>query len=159
MTQQTQYLTPEGMKTLEARLKELTDERRPQVAERLRLAMEEGGDLSENAEYEDAKNEQAFVEGEIQRLETILRSAQIIEPAAKGKKESVILGAKVTVVEQGSKEKEVYHLVGSAEANPDAGKISVESPLGKAMLGAKVGDKVTVHAPAGEIIFLIKAIA
>ncbi|MBK8020333.1 MAG: transcription elongation factor GreA [Chloroflexi bacterium] len=158
MTQQPQYLTPEGMKTLEARLKELTEERRPQVAERLRLAMEEGGDLSENAEYEDAKNEQAFVEGEIQRLETILRSAQLIETSGKGKKDTVVLGAKVTVVEQGSKEKEIYHLVGSAEANPDNGKISVESPLGKAMLGAKVGEKVTVHAPAGDLIFVIKAI-
>lgn len=159
MTQQPQYLTPEGMKTLESRLKELTEVRRPLVAERLRLAMEEGGDLSENAEYEDAKNEQAFLEGEIQRLETILRSAQLIEETGKGKKENVVLGARVTVVEQGSKEKELYHIVGSAEANPDQGKISAESPLGKALLGAKVGDKVTVHAPAGDLIFVIKAIA
>lgn len=158
MTQQTQYLTPEGMKTLEARLKELTEERRPQVAERLRAAMEEGGDLSENAEYEDAKNEQAFLEGEIQRLETILRSAQLIEEPGKGKKDTVFLGAHVTVIEQGSKEKEIYHIVGSAEANPDQGKISVESPLGKALIGAKLGDKVNVHAPAGEIVFQIKAI-
>lgn len=159
MTNQPQYLTPEGLKNLEARLKELHDVRRPQIADRLRTAMEEGGDLSENAEYEDAKNEQAFVEGEIIRLETILRAAQIIEPAGKGKKEIVILGSKVTVVEVGSKEKEVYHIVGSAEANPDAGKISADSPLGKALMGARVGDKVTVHAPAGELIFTIKAIA
>jgi transcription elongation factor GreA len=159
MAQQPQYLTPEGMKDIEARLKELTEVRRPLIAERLRAAMEEGGDLSENAEYEDAKNEQAFVEGEIIRLETILRSAQIIEPAGKGKKETVILGSKVTVVEHGRKEKEMYHLVGSAEANPDLGKISVESPLGKALLGAKVGEEVTVHAPSGDIRFKIKAIA
>ncbi|MDZ4770221.1 MAG: transcription elongation factor GreA [Chloroflexota bacterium] len=159
MTQQPQYLTPEGVITLEARLKELTEVRRPLIADRLRTAMEEGGDLSENAEYEDAKNEQAFLEGEVIRLETILRSAQIIEPAGKGKKDHVILGSKVTVVEQGSKEKEVYHIVGSAEANPDIGKISVESPLGKALINARVGEKVTVKAPAGDLIFQIKAIA
>jgi transcription elongation factor GreA len=159
MSQQPQYLTPEGLTTLEAKLKELTEVRRPQIADRLRTAMEEGGDLSENAEYDDAKNEQAFVEGEIVRLEDILRSAQIIEPAGKGKKDTVILGAKVTVVEQGSKEKESYTIVGSAEANPDIGKISVESPLGKALIGAKVGDKVTVKAPQGDTVFTIKAIA
>jgi len=154
--QQPQYLTPEGLINLEARLKELTDVRRPLVADRLRTAMEEGGDLSENAEYEDAKNEQAFIEGEVQRLESILRSALIIEDS--GKKDEVVLGARVTVVEQGSKEKEIFHIVGSAEADPERGKISSDSPLGKALLGAKVGDKVNVHAPAGNIVFLIKAI-
>ena len=128
-----------------------------EVAERLRHALEEGGDLSENAEYEDAKNEQAFVEGEILRLESILSSAQVIE--ATGKKDSVALGAKVTVVEQGENVKETYYLVGSAEANPSEGKISLESPLGKALMGAKVGDKVKVDAPAGEIVFVIKSIA
>ncbi len=157
MSNQPQYLTPEGLKTLEARLKELREVRRYQVAERLRQAMEEGGDLSENAEYEDAKNEQAFVEGEILRLETILSSAQIIEESTK-KKDQVILGAHVTVIEEGSSEKEVYHLVGSAEANPMDGKISVESPLGKALMGAKVNQKVLVNAPEGQIKFVIKKI-
>ncbi|MDX2163081.1 MAG: transcription elongation factor GreA [bacterium] len=157
MSNQPQYLTPEGLKTLEARLKELREVRRYEVAERLRQAMEEGGDLSENAEYEDAKNEQAFVEGEILRLETILSSAQIIEETTK-KKDHVILGAHVTVVEEGSSEKEVYHLVGSAEANPSEGKISAESPLGRALLGAKVNQKIVVNAPAGEIRFVIKKI-
>lgn len=152
-----QYLTPEGMKTLEARLKHLTEVRRGEVAERLRLALEEGGDLSENAEYEDAKNEQAFVEGEIIRLESILSSAQIIE--APKRKDEVGLGSKITVIEKGSKDKEIYHLVGSAEANPRDGKISVESPLGKALFGAKVGDQVKVHAPDGELVFVIKSIA
>jgi transcription elongation factor GreA len=156
MVNQPQYLTREGLNTLEQRLKYLQEQRRPEVAERLRTALEEGGDLSENAEYEDAKNEQAFVEGEILRLEGILSSAQIIE--ATGKKDAVSLGARVTVVEQGQSDKEVYHLVGSAEANPSEGKISIESPLGKAMIGAKKGDKVTVHAPAGDIVFVIKAI-
>jgi transcription elongation factor GreA len=151
------YLTPEGLRDLEARLKHLTEVRRAEVAERLRRALEEGGDLSENAEYEDAKNEQAFVEGEIMRLESILSTAQIIE--APGRKDVVGLGSVVTVIEKGSKEKEEYHLVGSAEANPRAGKISSESPLGKALLGAKVGDQVRVNAPDGELVFVIKAIA
>ncbi len=156
MVNQPQYLTPEGLKSLEERLKFLQEQRRPEVAERLRTALEEGGDLSENAEYEDAKNEQAFVEGEILRLEGILSSAQIIE--ATGRKDAVTLGARVTVVEQGQSEKEVYFLVGSAEANPSEGKISIESPLGKAMLGAKKNEKITVHAPGGDLVFTIKAI-
>jgi transcription elongation factor GreA len=156
MVNQPQYLTPEGLKQLEERLKFLQEQRRPEVAERLRTALEEGGDLSENAEYEDAKNEQAFVEGEILRLEGILSSAQIIETT--GRKDAVTLGARVTVVEQGQSEKEVYFLVGSAEANPSEGKISIESPLGKAMLGAKKNDKVTVHAPGGDLVFVIKGI-
>lgn len=155
---QPQYLTLEGLKKLEDRLKFLQDVRRPEVAERLRQALEEGGDLSENAEYEDAKNEQAFVEGEIQRLEGILSSAQVIEET-KGKKDTVVLGSRVTVVEEGESAKEVYHIVGSAEANPAEGKISSESPLGKALLGSKVGAKVVVNAPAGEITFVIKTIA
>jgi transcription elongation factor GreA len=156
MVNQTQYLTPEGFKQLEERLKHLTEVRRSEVAERLRLALEEGGDLSENAEYEDAKNEQAFVEGEIVRLENILSSAQVIE--ATGDSDEVVPGSVVTVVEKGTKEQEVYHLVGSAEANPREGKISIESPLGKALMGAKVSQQVKVHAPDGELIFVIKAI-
>jgi transcription elongation factor GreA len=152
-----QYLTPEGLKELEAKFKYLTETRRLEVAERLRLALEEGGDLSENAEYEDAKNEQAFIEGEILRIEQILSSAQIIQHT--GRKDMVVVGSQITVVEKGSKDKEVYRIVGSAEANPREGKISVESPLGKAMLGAKVGDEVKYKAPDGEMIFVIKSIA
>src|SRR5215207_2946510 len=101
-----QYLTPEGQKNLESRLKHLLEVRRAEVAERLRRALEEGGDLSENAEYEDAKNEQAFVEGEIMRLEQILSSAQIIENT--GSKDRVSLGSHITGTEKGSKDKEVY---------------------------------------------------
>ncbi|MCL4248710.1 MAG: transcription elongation factor GreA [Anaerolineae bacterium] len=156
MSNQTEYLTPEGFRDIETKLKYLRDVRRAEVAERLRLAMEEGGDLSENAEYEDAKNEQAFVEGDILRLETILSSAQIIENS--GKRDHVSVGARVTVQEKGTSDKEVYHLVGSAEANPADGRISVESPMGKALLGAKVGDQVNVQAPAGDIVFVIKKI-
>jgi transcription elongation factor GreA len=156
MVDQPQYLTPEGYQTLEKRLRHLVEVRRSEVAERLRLALEEGGDLTENAEYEDAKNEQAFIEGEIQRLEMILNTAEVIE--ATGKSDEVVIGSKVTVAEQGTSEKEVYHLVGSAEAKPSEGKISSESPLGKALLGAKVRDKVTVKAPDGELVFVIKSI-
>jgi len=156
MTTQPQYLTAEGVKALEKRLINLTEIRRPQVAERLRLALEEGGDLMENTEYEDAKNEQAFVEGEIYRIEHILRTAEILED---GKTyDSVAPGAHVTLVEKGTKDEEVYHVVGSAEANPSQGKISLKSPLGKALVGAKVGDKVKVKAPDGEIIFKVKSI-
>ncbi len=130
--------------------------RRAEVAARLHQALEEGGELVENAEYEDAKNEQAFVEGEILRLETILSNAQIIE--REGPKDIVGLGDKVKVQEKGRKETEIFHLVGAAEANPKEGRISNESPLGKALMGHRVGEKVTVRAPDGNIEFTIKAI-
>jgi transcription elongation factor GreA len=156
MADQPSYLTAAGMQELEERLEYLRTARRQQVAERLRLAMEEGGELVENAEYEDAKNEQAFVEGEILRLEGILSNVEIIE--SDGPKDVVGLGDRVTVVEQGYDEPEVYHLVGAAEANPREGRISYKSPLGRAMMGGKVGDRVTVKAPDGDIVFEIKAI-
>lgn len=156
MVDQPQYLTPEGYQALEKRLRHLTQVRRAEIAERLRQALEEGGDLTENAEYEDAKNEQAFIEGEIQRLELILNTAEVIE--ATDSTDEVVLGSRVTVVEKGTKDQEVYHLVGSAEARPSEGKISIESPLGKALMGAKLRDNVTVKAPDGNIVFVIKAI-
>lgn len=156
MTNQPQYLTPEGLRSLEKKLNNLVEVRRPQVAERLRLALEEGGDLMENTEYEEAKNEQAFIEGEISRLEYIVRTAEILEDVQPHDK--VVPGARVTLVEKGSDEEELYHLVGSAEANPSQGKISIESPLGKALLGATVGDRVKVKAPDGDIVFNVKAI-
>ena len=156
MVDQTQYLTPDGLRELEARLDFLRNVRRAEVAARLHQALEEGGELVENAEYEDAKNEQAFVEGEILRLETILSNAQIIE--REGPKDIVGLGDKVKVQEKGRKETEIFHLVGAAEANPKLGRISNESPLGKALMGHRVGDKVTVRAPDGNIEFTIKAI-
>jgi len=132
MSDQTQYLTPNGLRDLETRLDFLRNVRRAEVAGRLHLALEEGGELVENAEYEDAKNEQAFVEGEILRLETILSKAQIIE--REGPKDVVVLGDKVKVLEKGTKESELYHLVGAAEANPKEGRISNESPMAKALL-------------------------
>lgn len=154
--EQTHYLTPEGLANLENRLLDLKEVKRVEIAERLRRAMEEGGDLSENAEYEDAKNEQAFIEGEIQRLEEIIANAQIIEGGIKS--DVVVVGSRVTVQEKGRKETEQYMLVGSAEANPREGKISIESPMGRALIGLKVGSKATVKAPDGDIVFTIKKI-
>lgn len=156
MSEEVHYLTPQGLKEYEERLNFLRNVRRQQVAERLRLALEEGGELVENAEYEDAKNEQAFIEGEIMRLETILSNAQIIDES--GPKDTVGLGDKVTVQEIGTHNTEIYYLVGAAEANPRAGKISHKSPLGRALINHHVGDRVIVNAPDGDITFEIKAI-
>ncbi|NDJ77175.1 MAG: transcription elongation factor GreA [Chloroflexi bacterium] len=156
MTDEVHYLTLDGQKEHEERLAYLRNVRRQEVAERLRLALEEGGELVENAEYEDAKNEQAFIEGEILRLETILSNAQIIED--NGPKDTVTLGAKVTVQEVGTDFVEVYHVVGAAEANPREGKISHKSPVGSALMNHNVGERVVVNAPDGDIVFEIKAI-
>ncbi len=156
MVDDVHYLTPEGLQEYEERLNYLRNVRRQEVAERLRLALEEGGELVENAEYEDAKNEQAFIEGEIMRLEMILSNAQIIE--ASPHKDIVGLGDVVTVQEIGADSTEVYVLVGAAEANPRAGKISFKSPLGRALMDRRVGDRVVVEAPDGDITFEIKAI-
>ncbi len=157
MDDEVQYLTPEGLREYEKRLDYLRNVRRQEVAERLRLALEEGGDLVENAEYEDAKNEQAFIEGEIIRLEKLLSNARIIENT--GPKDRVSLGDKVTIQEVGSDILEEYTLVGAAEANPRAGRISHKSPLGRALMGRRVGDRVIVEAPDGNLEFEIKAIA
>jgi transcription elongation factor GreA len=156
MSDQPNYLTQEGLRELEARLEYLRKVRRQEVAEHLRLAMEEGGELVENAEYEDAKNEQAFVEGEVMRLESLLSNVEIIDST--GPKDVVGLGDRVSVKEKGSKELEGFYMVGAAEANPAEGRISHKSPLGRALMGKKVGDKVTVKAPDGDIVFEIKAI-
>lgn len=147
------YLTREGYDELEARLHHLRTERRQEIAERLHQALMEAGDLVENAEYEDAKNNQAFVEGEIRRLEVILSNAVIIDEESARASDTVSLGSRVTVREKGQKETELYTLVGPVEANPRLGKISYKSPLGAALMEHKVGDEVTVHAPDGEIIF------
>ncbi|MBN1678707.1 MAG: transcription elongation factor GreA [Anaerolineae bacterium] len=156
MSEEVHYLTPQGQKEHEERLTYLRNVRRQEVAERLRLALEEGGELVENAEYEDAKNEQAFIEGEIFRLEMILSNSVLIEKD--GPRDIVGLGDKVTIQEVGADSVEVYHLVGVAEANPRAGKISHKSPLGRALMEHHVGEQVVVEAPDGNIMFEIKAI-
>jgi transcription elongation factor GreA len=146
------------MQRLEEELEYLRTVRRQEVAHRLHEAME-GGDIQENAEYEDARNERAFVEGRILTLEMILSKAVLIEDGT-GPTDRVGLGSRVTVVEVDGEEGEPenYHVVGSAEADPVAGRISNESPLGRRLMGSKVGDIVKVNAPDGLISFKIVAI-
>lgn len=148
-------LTREGLEKLEAELEHLRTVRRVEVAERLHRALEEGGELVENAEYEDAKNEQAFVEGRILHLEQILSNAEVIGDDVSS--DSVQLGSIVTVQENGRKP-ETFHVVGAVEANPREGKISNESPLGRALMGSQVGDEVTIDAPDGALTFKVKSI-
>ena len=154
MNEQQTFLTREGYQKLDQELNYLRTTRRQQVARRLHEALTEG-DLLENAELEDARNEQAFVEGRILRLETILHHAVIIEED--GPRDTVGLGSHVTVVE-GNGPPETYHMVGSAEADPTQGLISNESPLGRALMGRKVGDTAEVNAPDGVLVFEIVGI-
>ena len=145
------FLTEEGLKKLEQELEFLRTAKRAEIAERLHQAMEDG-ELIENAEYEAAKNEQAFVEGRILTLETMLNNAVIIK--GDGPQGQVHLGSTVTVQEEGGSP-EKYQLVGAAEADPRHGRISNESPLGKALMGRKVGDEIKVTAPAGVLTFTV----
>lgn len=157
MAEKPEYLTQEGLQALEQKLDYFVNVRRRDVAERLKQALEDGGELIENSEYEDAKNEQAFVEAEIARLTQILRHATLIDES-KISKDRVQIGSRVIIAEVGTKDEEEYQVVGSAEANPQQGKISYESPLGKALIGAKIGDKVKIKAPDGTLTFTIKKI-
>lgn len=140
------YLTREGFDRLQKELEYLRSEKRIEVAERLREALEDG-ELIENAELEAAKNEQSFVEGRIKELEILLSNAHLIEESAQT--DTIQVGSKVKVQEEGL-EPEEYVIVGAAEADPRLGRISNESPLGKALLNHKAGDKVKVEAPGGE---------
>jgi transcription elongation factor GreA len=149
------YLTAEGKEELERELNELLSVRRPELARKLKEAVAEG-DLKENADYHDAKEQQAFLEGRIQYLENVLRAATII--TNEGGTDDVRLGSEVTIVEDGADEEETYIIVGAAEANPREGKISHESPIGASLLGHKKGDKVRVKTPGGEVVFKIKRI-
>lgn len=139
------YLTRQGYEKLQDELEFLRTIKRQEVARRLHEAME-GGELIEDAEYEAAKNEQAFVEGRIQELEILLANARIVEET--GKREIVQVGAKVTIQEE-ELEPEIFTVVGPAEANPRLGRISHESPLGRALMDHRAGDKVKVDAPDG----------
>lgn len=139
------YLTRQGYEKLQEELDLLRTKKRQEVAERLHEAME-GGELIEDAEYEAAKNEQAFVEGRIQELEMLLANARVIEET--GKRDVAQIAAKVTI-QEGDYDPEVYVIVGPAEANPREGRISNESPLGRALMNHREGDTVTVDAPDG----------
>ena len=139
------YLTRQGYEKLQEELDLLRTKKRQEVAARLHEAME-GGELIEDAEYEAAKNEQAFVEGRIQELEMLLANARVIEET--GKRDVVQIAAKVTI-QEADFDPELYTIVGPAEANPREGRISNESPLGRALMNHRAGDSVTVDAPDG----------
>jgi transcription elongation factor GreA len=146
------YLTAEGAAKLEAELKELKGPKREALARRLRDAIQMG-DLSENADYHKAKEDQGFLEGRIQELEFALRNAVIVE-ASNTPKSVVAVGTHVTVQEDGS-DPEVYDLVGAQEADPRNGKISHESPIGHALMDHRVGEIIEIETPGGKVKFRI----
>jgi transcription elongation factor GreA len=150
MTQQPTYLTREGEKKLQAELAELTGPKREELSKRLRSAIQMG-DLSENADYHKAKEDQAFLEGRIQEIEAVLRTAVIVD---KTHSDVVAVSSHVTVQEEDFPP-ETYHLVGAKEADPRNGKISNESPIGRALMDHKVGDVVEADTPGGKIRFKI----
>ena len=145
------FLTRQGHQKLQEELDYLRTVKRQEVANRLHEAME-GGELIEDAEYEAAKNEQAFVEGRIQELEMLLANARVIEET--GSMDVVQVGARVTIKEDDN-EAEIYTIVGPAEANPRDGRVSNESPLGRAVMDHRAGDKVRVDAPGGSFYVTI----
>jgi transcription elongation factor GreA len=145
----TSFLTHEGYEKLQEELEYLRTHKRAEIAERLHEALEDG-EIIDNAELESAKNEQAFVEGRIKELEMLLATARVIDEKAM-RAETVQVGSKVTIQETEG-DPEAYTIVGAAEANPSLGRISNESPLGKALINRKAGDKVQVDAPAGSFV-------
>ncbi len=149
------WLTAEGAEELRRELDQLLNVRRPELARKLKEAVAQG-DLKENADYHDAREQKAFAEGRIQYLENVLRSASIIsEDPGRGR---VRLGSVVTIREVGEQEDETYRIVGAAEANPREGKISHESPIGRALLGCRKGSKVIVRTPGGEMTVKVRNI-
>lgn len=155
MVRKPAYLTPEGLKKLGEELEYLRSVKRPEVVNKIHRAKELGG-TAHNPEYDEAKNEQAFVEGRIRNLESILKDAVIISHEA-AVPDMVKLGCKVTLLTPEEKH-EQFTIVGSAEADPKVGKISDESPVGKALLGCRVGEEVQVQVPAGLKKFIILSI-
>ncbi len=150
MSTEKQYpMTAAGKQKLEEELDYLISTKRKEVVERIKIARS-FGDLSENSEYDAAKDEQAFVEGRITTIENMIRNARIISEDELSK-DAVSLGNSVTFVELPEGDEETYTIVGSAEADPFEGKISNDSPIAKSLLGRKVGDQVTVQTPGGEM--------
>ncbi|MBP3390760.1 MAG: transcription elongation factor GreA [Clostridia bacterium] len=148
-------LTAEGLKMLQGELETLKTQGRTEIAEKIRVARGYG-DLSENSEYDEAKNEQAKIEARIIELEKMLENYELIEES--GDTDSVSIGVTVTVFDELRKSEFSYKIVGSAEANPMKGLISDDSPVGRALVGAKVGETVSVEAPVGELKFKIVSI-
>lgn len=153
MSEKEVILTPSGLKKLEEELEYLKTVKRKEVAERIKIAIGYG-DLSENSEYEDAKNEQAFIEGRILTIEKMLRNARVINDDDVGT-DIVSIGSTVVVKDLEFDEEMTFTIVGSAESDPVENKISNESPVGMALLGKKRGDVVEVNAPAGIIRYQI----
>jgi len=149
-------LTQEGLAKIEQELDELKTVHRKEVNDRIRQA-KEFGDISENAEYEDAKQEQAFVEGRIMRLEQMIRNARIID-ASGSQADEVRLGATVKVKDLGSGESFEFSIVGSAESDPPNKRLSNESPLGSALIGRRKGETVDVSTPRGIVQYKIEAV-
>lgn len=150
-------LTPEGLMNLEKELEYLRTTKRREVADRIKQAIE-FGDITDNSEYEDAKNEQAFVEGRIATLEKMLRNARLIE-GPDGDHDEVAVGSRVVLKDLDLGDVEEYTIVGSAEANPSKQRISNESPVGRAVLGKAVGSVVEVLVPAGTVKYQVLQIA
>ena len=148
------YLSRDGLEKLRTELDEMVSIKRPEVANRIHDAKEHG-DLTENAEYEDAKNEQAFVEGRIQTLEALIKNATIIDE--NHSTDHVQIGSTVSV--ESGDGPETFTIVGSTEAKPAEGRISNESPVGRALLGRKKGEKVIVKVPAGDFTYKIVSIS
>jgi transcription elongation factor GreA len=149
------YLTAEGLERIQKEFEELKGPRRQELSARLRAAIQQG-DLSENADYIQAKEDQGFLEGRILELDAILRNVVIIDEKPR-LRVSVEIGAHVTIQEDDFPP-ETYHLVGPKEANPSQGKISHESPIGRSLMGHRVGDEVIVETPAGHITLKITKI-
>jgi transcription elongation factor GreA len=144
------YITKEGLVKLKKELKELIEEKRPTVAKRIKEAREMG-DISENAEYDAARQEQSFIEGRISELEEVIKNSKVVEE--NGDKGVVHVGAKVTVHIEG--DEETFHIVGAQEADPTENKISHESPLGASLMGKKVGEAIDVEVPIGNLTYKI----
>ncbi len=149
----TLYITKEGLEKLRSELNDLNVVRRPEIAQRIKDAREMG-DISENSEYDSAKQEQSYIEGRIAELEEVIKTAKVTE--GNGNKELVGIGCRVTVHIDNTVE--TFHIVGAPEANPLQMKISHESPLGSALVGKKLGDKIEVDAPVGKLIYTIQKI-
>ncbi len=147
-------VTKEGLEKLQKELDELRTKTRGEVAQRLKEAIAMG-DLSENSEYDDAKNQQSFVEGRIKELEQQIRTAEIIDSGIKGRKSRVDVGMKVTIEALEDNVEETVKIVGSTESDPFEGKISNESPVGRALMGAKAGDIVEAEAPSGVVKYKV----
>ncbi|AKS39019.1 transcription elongation factor GreA [Anoxybacillus gonensis] len=157
MSMEKEYpMTKAGKEKLEQELEYLKTVKRKEVVERIQIARS-FGDLSENSEYDAAKDEQAFVESRIQMLENMIRNAKIIEEDLEST-DVVSLGRTVTFIELPDGEEESYTIVGSAEADPFEGKISNDSPIAKSLIGRRVGEEVTVHTPGGDMVVKIVAV-